>query len=65
MVTTSLGLGIWLLSSYPHTLADFGQVVDATTVGGRGNRAFTAASGSVGATGSGRAGSCSEVSSLD
>jgi hypothetical protein len=37
-----LGLGIWLLSSYPHTLADFGQVVDATTAGGIGNRAFTA-----------------------
>jgi calcium uptake protein 1, mitochondrial len=50
-VTASSGLGIWLLSSNPHSLADSGQAEDAATAGGGGNIAFPAAVGGVGATG--------------
>jgi calcium uptake protein 1, mitochondrial len=68
VVTASSGLGIWLLSSNPQPPADSGQAEDAATAGAGGNMAFPAAFGCVGGSeppGSGRAGSCSEVSSLD
>jgi calcium uptake protein 1, mitochondrial len=66
-VTTSSGLEIWLLSSNPQPPADSGQAEDAATADGGGNMAFPAAFGCVGGSeppGSGRASSCSEVSSL-